>query len=1004
MPAPLLTLRRRRRPSFRPRLEPLESRDLLSGAGVMPVPETEPNDTLAQAQPLGPLDNLTATPIVGVIGNSPAGAADVDWYQFTVTAATHVTLSAASDSANLNPVLSLYDTDPGNTFDPDTVTGHRLMVQVVGTGGSAVLQRDLAAGTYDVAVSGAGNLYFSPLLANSGFLGQTGGYLLQASGTTLTSPPTLLASDLDNVPQTPAQDGSGILLPTFTSSPLVLHFDTSTPLDPDSDIHLFDSNFNDLFFRANISTSASELQLSPCQALAPGEYSVVVNDPTGSFQLFAAAFQVSAVEGNTDGNAPNTIAEARNLGDVSDGSLVQVQGTVGADPAYNNPTLDPFDPALAPMFNPGNDVTIYHFSVTGTGTYALAAEVDAGRIGSALDPSMTLFRVDAGGTPVVIAGNNNTLNTTPGDPTQPGGNPTLPLLTDSALFASLTAGDYYIAVSSRFNYADPVIGRPLGQAGVFDPTVPNSGSDGGSIGNYVLSLRVAAADRAPQVVATTINSTPLGGTVAGYPTDLDITFSGPVNLQELGFQAFAQNNPADQGPDHQNPVFITDQNGDVFVPRLVSYDSTTFQAHFVMFDRLPDGPYVLHISGPAGLTDFSGTPVAGNTPAGDYEIGFQVASAPAVVLPVPTQPGNDTPATSQDLGPIFGREFENQFTVRRDFTASGANPTDSADYYTFQVLQSGFYSFFRTNVHGAVGSPDLVDAGGNTLVPGFGGMLHVHLDPGTYHLRIGGWNPDTAGTTTYTLVFSTGEASENPTPLTVGAPGAVRLQLVGYNQPSPPGRSQPSSPSPGQPSGPTAGQPPSQSPGQSPGQSTVLSLPPAPGPNPTMEFKVTPTPGTTTGGTAPGFSGLNNLLPSLATALAGGTVGGLVGPGTAADGDFQVLRLNVTIPGIVSLDGVPIRIIRWDDLGGGDDVTDTIFTRFGDALESFFFLFLRADGTSSNTGNVSEDTDEPDPFLVPETATEDGALSPSPDAVADSVWTDGTDFAGAASLLAAGDA
>src|SRR5437588_656245 len=80
--------------------------------------------------------------------------------------------------------------------------------------------------------------------------------------------------------------------------------------------------------------------------------------------------------------------------------------------------------------------------------------------------------------PEFVAGNTTTGNTTL--PTE--GGP--PLLSDAALFVPLTRGDYYLAVSSGFNYADPEGGLIPGQDGVFDPEIPYKGENGNSIGRY----------------------------------------------------------------------------------------------------------------------------------------------------------------------------------------------------------------------------------------------------------------------------------------------------------------------------------------------------------------------------------------------------------------------------------------------------------------------------------------------------------------------------------------
>ena len=104
---------------------------------------------------------------------------------------------------------------------------------------------------------------------------------------------------------------------------------------------------------------------------------------------------------------------------------------------------------------------MYHFTVTGTGNDSLVAEVFAGRIGSPLDPGVSLFRLDPDdGSLQFVAGNNNTYNpvaTTDGYST--------PLYTDSVLYASLTAGDYYLAVAGGSNTPSPLRGPAARQPG-----------------------------------------------------------------------------------------------------------------------------------------------------------------------------------------------------------------------------------------------------------------------------------------------------------------------------------------------------------------------------------------------------------------------------------------------------------------------------------------------------------------------------------------------------------
>ena len=102
-------------------------------------------------------------------------------------------------------------------------------------------------------------------------------------------------------------------------------------------------------------------------------------------------------------------------------------GAIGDDPSFN-PSLSPDPTNPEPQLIPANQVDLYHFRITGPGRYAMLAEVFAGRIGSPLDPGISLYELDpSDGALVFIAGNNNTLNPTPGT------DGSIPLFTDSAL-------------------------------------------------------------------------------------------------------------------------------------------------------------------------------------------------------------------------------------------------------------------------------------------------------------------------------------------------------------------------------------------------------------------------------------------------------------------------------------------------------------------------------------------------------------------------------------------
>src|SRR5439155_24606629 len=164
--------------------------------------------------------------------------------------------------------------------------------------------------------------------------------------------------------------------------------------------------------------------------------------------------------------------------------LVQIAGAIGDDPT--NPV--PFNPA---------DVDLYHFRIQGAGRYALTAEVFAGRIGSGLDPALSLFELDSSTRRLTfIASDDNSFNTTV---THDGRS--VPLFTDPVLDAGLTEGDYYLAVSASANVPMPALGRFPGAQGVFDPNVSHGGNAGSTIGDYVLNVAAQAINDPPHVRA-----------------------------------------------------------------------------------------------------------------------------------------------------------------------------------------------------------------------------------------------------------------------------------------------------------------------------------------------------------------------------------------------------------------------------------------------------------------------------------------------------------------------
>ncbi len=495
-------------------LEVLEDRRVLSA-----VAEVEPNDTVVHAQSLGNFNNQSAD-INGSVGDGANDAKDVDFYKITLVQTTHLSLTVtAADSANLNAIVSLYNTDLANTFDPSGYSGHRLLSQSVGSSGTAALTRDLSAGTYYIAVSGEGNRYFFPMLQDSGRDGETGAYQLHIDGASIASPSFVLATEFDDVTQFDTNN-----FPVVHTPPQVLHYDTTSPLDVNADIQMYDIDYNPIPFSTYTSTSASELQITPSRALPPNTYQIFAYDSNSNLMI-ESYFTVDGVSGNTNGDAPDTIDHARDLGDISDGSLAQFKGTIGDNSDYTpldsngNAVLDPH------IGNVVNQVDVYHFTISGNPNqpFDFVADASAGRIGSGFDPAMTLFRVENGAA-VAIAGSKDALDQTAGE-VESGGTATFPYYFESHIAVSLTPGDYYVAIGSGNNYADPTVPRNFGAGGVFDPLVSQSGTAGNSTGPYLLSV---SATSTPPAITSADHATFTAGSLGTFTVTTTGTGSAAI--------------------------------------------------------------------------------------------------------------------------------------------------------------------------------------------------------------------------------------------------------------------------------------------------------------------------------------------------------------------------------------------------------------------------------------------------------------------------------------------
>jgi hypothetical protein len=770
------------------RLEGLESRCLLSAPGSL-SPDALFHETLDAALDLNTLGVGARVTAAGTIGAGPEGAADVNWYQFAVSDTAEVRLSVlpGANGRPLDATLSLYNDAPLSfnplTFsltDPYTPDGHRLLAQddggvIVGPGQPATIDRLLGPGTYWVAVSGSGNDQFSPFLAGSGLDGRTGSYRLSITasdpGADYDSPatPVVLASD-------PAPGA------VLGQSPFVLRFDLNAPLDDDTVAGYFsdpttlaqflfnttndfgpDGTASDVtgqylsFATVALEPNANELQIALGAPLASGFYEVILPGfgPGGSD--YVAQFQVAGPAGNFDPTQqPGTwTGTAYDITSAADGRLHQISGAVGVDPT---------DPSG--FYQAG--VGLYHFSINHPGTYALDAEVFAGRIGSPLDASLTLFKMEQG-TPTFVASNGGVENPIAGT------NNVAVLFTDPALFAALGPGDYYLAVSAGVNFPDPY--DPTNTT-YFDPSLPQSGSTGISLnttGSYVLNVLLQrVAVKAPHVVSVRPDMGPNGD---GPLTAVRVRFDQPVNLLELAFDRYLQIPPGGMPTGALESVTLSD-GVHSFDLRLGSYDDATNTATFILLDSVPPGRYTLALSGagPEGIAGLGGARLAGNGGStNDFTTSITVVGAPWEGNDWVSLPGFNDPQHAQPIGVLFPVQMSEGVTITHDPSA-GVGVTE-ADY-AIELLQSRTYTF---SVDGDVPpgcTITVLDANGTaeaiyTYVPG-GIPPDFVLSAGPCTLQL----TCPAGLTNYAIHLGYSGSPENPTPLVVGPGPALRVRLL----------------------------------------------------------------------------------------------------------------------------------------------------------------------------------------------------------------------------------
>jgi hypothetical protein len=526
-----------------------------------------------------------------------------------------------------------------------------------------------------------------------------------------------------------------------------------------------------------------------------------------------------------------------------------------------------------------------------------------------------------------VISNDNSLNATQAF------NGSSPLYGDAVVFTGLPAGQYYIAVSGATNVPDPANGMDVGTNGVYDPNITHSGMNGYSTGNYVLNVAVQEDNTPPMVLEVT---TLVDGPLTNSPTTFTVRFSEPMNITQLA------NDPAAiVGAGQLRSVFIRGADGQDYHPRLVSYDSLTNTATFLMLDRVPVGAAELHLSGALGLADYANNPLKSNTsndPTGDYVVSFSIdgpTSAPNGNQQLwLNESGHDSLAQGQDIGLLFPREIQNVVLFRRELDAAAA---DTADFYRIEVLQTRTYFFGLVNAAGLpTGTvPQLFTPSGQVIFTLGRTVRQVNLTAGVYYIRVGGWAEAQAPNVKYDLRITLGTSQENPTPLTAGPAPAYRLNFRATSSGG--------------------------------GDSTPIT--------------VTPTPGTgNNGGTIGGtqgprlsftdpFQGLNVVPAFLATAaqplylsnglgegigsLSEGPVGGVRSDGLNSGGK-KPSQLTLPVSGHIDDDEIKEAVLEEEVEEGKvtlKSVSDNLFATFSQALEQF----RRSVGSSSREQRIVVD-------------------------------------------------
>lgn len=201
------------------------------------------NGTIMHATGLGSIPAA----VNAAIGDEPAGALDVDFYQFQETAGQTIRASVDAGVGGLQADMRLFD-----------ASGNELAADIDGDSDVSIQYTFVAGGNYYLAVSGSPNHVFSPLVEMSGVSGSVGPYTLNATsvvgsadtnGTIATATPVTVGSQIDGeIGDEPAGTFDVDLYSFHVNAGAQVAFDINTPLTSnlDSVLRLFDASGNQL--------------------------------------------------------------------------------------------------------------------------------------------------------------------------------------------------------------------------------------------------------------------------------------------------------------------------------------------------------------------------------------------------------------------------------------------------------------------------------------------------------------------------------------------------------------------------------------------------------------------------------------------------------------------------------------------------------------------------------------------------------------------------------------